>query len=1671
MEKKPTSTQAGISKQQLKNLNRPYVAEPIKDESRVNELMSIFRTGELDKIKSVLESNDILNFKDSIGQTLIHAMLNNESVNITGRDKLYVIKSLVDKNVSLNSMNQYNQNALHLACQKGYVEIIDYLLKNNCEQNLIDNYGNAPIHYFVDKFIVECKQDDFYKDSNRDSQSTNTRTEKEISSNELKQFKQIKLQSLLMLFELFDGISMGDNKYEAIEDSSLIINSLKNLVKNKTQYELPIIYEIIEKKVSEIYQIYGDFDTSSSDKLEKAKEIIFNSINDIKKIYDYNLDQIQSNSDEIILNQKSQIDLDKKTCVKNIKNKLENIKRNMDFIKIDLSVPINAYNDLLTYTSEIFYLYLFINENYNNTEVISPDNITFQKAYVYIDSSGKPIIYTTSDGIPQLLDNSSTPQEIDSNLKYILEQIENNFIIPNSETYNIFINGVGHINNMQGDIDRVYVSNTPINIDDSNNYFIINKDDKIGLKGIPYCHGLHMFNQGNYYYCYVILKPNNLTNNQFKNALYNNNFDNFQDDPITWINEHTLWTKYNYYYKFSPIRIIITLIKKLIVDNIIGIIESFLGLNDDKLREHMQKFSLLYVIQVSLTITKIINNLVILEKYLHDINIKELMRTNHNIREKFEEMKNGSSPDFINLIDELLNSTIDNNDIFNSASEFLEFFDKKIYSEIITSIYNKLIQSQDIFISILDDINKYQSLFQLEKYNEFIQDYIDNKNQSNEIKFTNTFFNKYLYEFNKNFPKKFKDYKNKYFKIKQSVNLYELGLEKLTDKYLYKDYIQTPFINLEYFIENKDYYKKFYENIVPYTNTFNFNTWYLDVDNFTQMYLLLFDIIDDDNTNNISSENNKMSKKFEYYIKQFGHEQLEFYDNRYIFSRGYNVVREDRMLDDLKGMEENKILCDMDWIGPKSYFDEPKLSVRENLSKIATYCIEDFMEITNIDFKSYLVTANFNEIISLITYLCYKKILDSPEITASFFEEKKSIEFSTGSGSANKPIGLDLSNFSIGDKKNILETLGFRYRNEEIKKKHVFENVKDFVKLIVDQEIFNESVKIISEIKLKVPKKNSPEDGLVETKLPEREIINIDKLLKSIQSSYKNDTKKFLSKEILKISDSTTIELVQINKTFKKSKFNKTNERMLGTKCLNRTKTDELVGLDFNYKILDLNGNTVITRLIDQFNYYGVEKIVKLKPFLITYKNYRQETPLNYLENLMGIIGAGYLEENFIQQIGKYSTALENSIKDKTEFSEIELENSEELVKGILTNSIYLFNEVLWLKLYDYPNGWGLGDKKKLMELLGIEKEELLIDTFDVFDETSNDMTMFIEQEKDNIVSKVSHWIATLQEELAELENKKKEYEIERDSGSTFIDPSDIDKNLDMINKQIDEKKVILEQSKSIDLSLDNNKESETVEKIKEIFIHYKNKLLDLKNTSINWENYNNLVTQLDSDYFRILKILNEKPQINTNKMISNFILGIFGTDIKVRTKEDLETIEKFFRLIFDNLFADYWDLDKYEDSYFNGLNKSMIEILKINVIGIIKIEIINMIGTYISQTVELNNPADSKVSSIKSDDEILKSLETYLYLSLITRLEIKNPSRTNYPNIDNQKKIIVENIGQKLGIILGQIDKNHIEKIIEFGAYISDNIGTNCFDEMRKILFDGKKISIYYRILSVLKG
>ena len=166
--------------------------------------------------------------------------------------------------------------------------------------------------------------------------------------------------------------------------------------------------------------------------------------------------------------------------------------------------------------------------------------------------------------------------------------------------------------------------------------------------------------------------------------------------------------------------------------------------------------------------------------------------------------------------------------------------------------------------------------------------------------------------------------------------------------------------------------------------------------------------------------------------------------------------------------------------------------------------------------------------------------------------------------------------------------------------------------------------------------------------------------------------------------------------------------------------------------------------------------------------------------------------------------------------------------------------------------------------------------------------------------------------------------------------------------------------------SLNDDISKYTTEDILSILDGYKkNILLDMKNTEINWSKYEDMVGKLNSSYLKIIKVLNSK--IQNKNTISNFFINLLKT--KPIIPEQINNFEKYFTLIFDNIFADYWDLDRYEDSDYNVLNKSIIQILRINVISIIKIETINTISNYMVQiTTSLKNDKIIDIGQIIKD-------------------------------------------------------------------------------------------------------
>jgi hypothetical protein len=86
----------------------------------------------------------------SSGNNLIHEILLNEDKLKNEFNKLNVIKFLVQNDVNPDEPNKENQTPIHIACQKQYKEIVEFLIKD-CEVNLNykDNNGYTPLHYLL----------------------------------------------------------------------------------------------------------------------------------------------------------------------------------------------------------------------------------------------------------------------------------------------------------------------------------------------------------------------------------------------------------------------------------------------------------------------------------------------------------------------------------------------------------------------------------------------------------------------------------------------------------------------------------------------------------------------------------------------------------------------------------------------------------------------------------------------------------------------------------------------------------------------------------------------------------------------------------------------------------------------------------------------------------------------------------------------------------------------------------------------------------------------------------------------------------------------------------------------------------------------------------------------------------------------------------------------------------------------------------------------------------------------------------------------------------------------------------------------------------------------------------------------------------------------------------
>lgn len=575
-------------------------------------------------------------------------------------------------------------------------------------------------------------------------------------------------------------------------------------------------------------------------------------------------------------------------------------------------------------------------------------------------------------------------------------------------------------------------------------------------------------------------------------------------------------------------------------------------------------------------------------------------------------------------------------------------------------------------------------------------------------------------------------------------------------------------------------------------------------------------------------------------------------------------------------------------------------------------------------------------------------------------------------------------------------------------------------------------------------------------------------------------------------SISTRIKNIVDTNTFILNKYQNINyigdyvpsNRLINDVCINTDNIDIIDKFKFNLRVEDKNGNTIIHRLIDQYNYYAIEKLLKIHPEIKTYENHTGQNPKKYLINLMNIISKEYSKEEINKRLENYAYILQNEIKVQG-FTNIEINNQPKYIQVVLYNCINQFNDFLWLNLYEFKNDITLSNITDLKNIISKHVtslnpknkinliEDLIInDLINYNDITTELKNMFI---VDKLNDKVSQMLKQNNNEISELKKSIVEFtnllNINKKNGiKGIITEKEINDKIKNIEDKIIEKE---KENKNIEFVLKNITNVDSI--ICDIFSSINSfKLID--NLKLDFDEFAKLSKKLCENYFKILNLIYVNTNIITNNKIYmcdfNYLLINIKLD-KLNTDEFV-IYEKYFTNFINSIFEDYNDLEKIEDFEINYVNYTILNIIKINLVNTISCEIYNYIVKYLVDKYLNIDTNETNEMYDKNKKEILKNIKDFINNKIYDKLNLKNISK-EYKSEDENKKLIKENIFNGIIIRNKEIEKKEsdnaqIDNILKFYGFIAENIAFYYYEEMKRYLNDLRKIVLLLKIYNIIK-
>ena len=137
-------------------------------------------------------------------------------------------------------------------------------------------------------------------------------------------------------------------------------------------------------------------------------------------------------------------------------------------------------------------------------------------------------------------------------------------------------------------------------------------------------------------------------------------------------------------------------------------------------------------------------------------------------------------------------------------------------------------------------------------------------------------------------------------------------------------------------------------------------------------------------------------------------------------------------------------------------------------------------------------------------------------------------------------------------------------------------------------------------------------------------------------------------------------------------------------------------------RLKDRNGNTILNRLIDQYNIPALITLIQMDSGIKTFRNNRNQTPQEYIKSLLKIIADKYDANTLKSRIIKYGYIL-MSYLEPTALTNVDLElyTSEEFIVTIIKYNICMFNEFLWFHMLKFNNFLTMDELMAVLKSMG----------------------------------------------------------------------------------------------------------------------------------------------------------------------------------------------------------------------------------------------------------------------------------------------------------------------------------------------------------------------------------